>query len=251
MNAKKLSVLALILSSILVNPSFANEKPQGIATDNRIKVVAYDPNNVVTVVGSHLVETGVEFDPDEAIISIMNGDQVAWTIGVDKTMPYMFNVKPILPSSDTNLTVTTNKRQYLFHLITSPSETAHSRNVTYLVKFRYPLEEKTQLQSQINDLQRNFLGPSTDPVQWNYNYSFHGSKQLAPIQAVDNGRFTIFKFPKSSPTPAIFAVDKQGNESLVNFRVQGDYVFVQGINRLYTLRNGDEVTSVYNDTYGS
>ncbi|TAK74290.1 MAG: conjugal transfer protein, partial [Gammaproteobacteria bacterium] len=118
------------------------------------------------------------------------------------------------------------------------------------LQFRYPDEEKAEFEGEINQLQRTFLGNTAgDAVRWNYDYSFYGSKNIAPIQAVDNGTFTIFKFPKHSVVPAIFAVDRHQNESLVNFRVEGDYVFVQGVRHQYTLRNGEDVTTVYNDSF--
>ena len=148
------------------------------------------------------------------------------------------------------MTVITNKHIYQFHLMTNDGDNSRSPKVIYALQFKYPEEEKAQFEIELYSLQRTFVGNNVnDAVNWNYNYSFYGSKQIAPIQTVDNGTFTIFKFSKHSVMPAIFSVDSHRNESLVNFRVEGDYVFVQGVKHQYTLRNGEEVTTVYNDSF--
>lgn len=38
-------------------------------------------------------------------------------------------------------------------------------------------------------------------------------------------------------------------EAVVNYRVEDGYVVVERLGKAFTLRNGDVVTSVYNDKY--
>lgn len=247
---KKIVLIGLAFSYFVSLSVLANEQPRSMATDSRIKIVAYNSDDVVTVHGSHLVATSIQFDSDETIVSIVNGDPVAWTTAVNKSIPYLLTIKPILPSSDTNMTVITNKHNYQFHLMTSPGDTADSKSVTYLLRFKYPAEEKAQLQTELNSFVKTFTGDSpVNLVNLNNDYSFYGAKTIAPIQAVDNGQFTLFKFAKNTPIPAVFSVDDHGNESIVNFSTQGDAIYIQGVHRLYTFRNGDDVTSVYNDHF--
>ncbi len=239
-----LSFLALLVNNI----TYASQLPKGLATDPRIKIVNYDPNNVVTLTGQHQIDTAIEFDKEESILLVESGDSTAWLTEINKNVPYMLYLKPTLPSSDTNMTVVTTERRYQFHLMTSQDE--KKDEAIYLLVFKYPEKEKRRLEKQAINLQRSMLGSAPmSPLQWNYNYSFHGSKLIAPIQAVDNGKFTIFKFPENISLPAIFSVDSHRNESLVNFRVEDDYLFVQGIFRQFTLRSGEDVTTVYNDNY--
>lgn len=250
MSMKKIILIAACFTTLFCTLVFAAQKPRGIATDNRIKIIAYDSNDIVNITGSHLVATGIRFDDSETIVSIVNGDPIAWTTSVNKVTPYIVYIKPILPSSNTNMTVVTNKHTYQFHLVTTPNDTASSNNVTYMLTFKYPEQEKAKMEQELMVLQKTFVGDFPgNPVHWNYNYSFYGSTKLAPIQAVDNGTYTVFKFRRNEPIPAIFAVDIKQNESLLNFRVQGDYVFVQGVRHQYTMRNGDDVTTVYNDNF--
>lgn len=249
MNKFILSLLCVICG---VSTVFANQNPRGLTTDNRIKIVAYNQNDIVTIHGSHFVSTAVYLDKSEIILHVDIGDPLAWKATPSKDAPYVFFIEPQLPQSDTNMTVLTNKRAYQFRLVTNNGDTAKSSNVIFSLQFKYPEEEKAQFEGELNQLQRTFFGNApNDAVRWNYDYSFYGSKRIAPIQTVDNGTFTIFKFPKHTVVPAIFAVDGHQNESLVNFRVEGDYVFAQGVRHQYTLRNGEEVTTVYNDSFSS
>ena len=242
----------LIMVCCLFNASagFANQLPRGLATDSRIKIVAYNQDNVVTVHCSHFVSTAIYFDKNEMIMHVDMGDPLAWKTSPSKDTPYVLFVEPQLPQSDTNMTIITNKRTYQFHLLTNMGDTAHSKNVIFALQFKYPEEEKLEFERELNSMQKGVVGAG--PVgneRWNYDYSFYGSKRIAPIQAVDNGTFTILKFPKHAAIPAIFSVDDHRNEALVNFRVEGDYVFIQGIHHQYTLRNGEDVTTLYDDSF--
>lgn len=244
------AIISLSLCTLFVTQNlYASQIPQGFASDPRVKRVNYDPNNVVTLHGQHQVDTAIEFDKEESILLVESGDSTAWLTEINKNVPYMLYLKPALPTSDTNLMVVTTERRYQFHLIASP-KLQDDKEITYLLVFKYPDKEKRQLEQRALNLQRSLLGSAPiSRLQWNYNYSFYGSKLIAPIQAVDNGKFTIFKFSDNTSIPAIFSVDSHRNESMTNFRVEGDYVFVQGLYRQFTLRNGEDITTVYNDNY--
>ncbi|HYF97506.1 MAG TPA: TrbG/VirB9 family P-type conjugative transfer protein [Coxiellaceae bacterium] len=243
----KQSLLISLILTLTAPTLYASQIPRSLATDPHIKVVNYDSNNVVTLLGQHQIDTAIEFDKEETILLVESGDSTAWLTEINKNVPYMLYLKPSLPSSDTNMTVVTTERRYQFHLMTSNDKTI---DPTYLLVFKYPEKEKRQLQQHALNLQRDIVGNAPlSPLQWNYNYSFYGSKLIAPIQAVDNGKFTIFKFAPNINIPAIFSVDSHHNEAMINFRMDGDYIFIQGVFRQFTLRNGEDVTTIYNDNY--
>lgn len=235
---------------------FANEHLSSLATDSRMKIVSYNPYDVVTIIGNHLIATDIEFDREETIISVDIGDSLAWIHTVPKSIPYILSIKPVLPTSDTNMTVITNKRIYHFRLKTSSQDTPQSRGVTYGILFKYLDNNSSYINGDnaafsdfSSSIEQNTSNNLMQQLTLNDNYSFTGSKAIAPIKALDNGTFTFFKFAKNKPIPAIFAVDAKRNESLLNVHTQGDYVFIQGVFPQYTFRNGNNVTSVYNDSY--
>lgn len=249
----KKSALFFVLSIIFWTFSLtalANENPSSLAIDPRMKIVEYNPRDVVTIVGNHLITTDIDFANDENIVSVELGDSLAWTVSVPKNTHNILSIKPILPSSDSNLTVITDERIYHFRLLTTPDDSPHSRNVTYSIQFKYVDNNNNGISEGFNSFAKlNNLNGSMQPLTWNENYSFTGSKNIAPIKAADNGTFTVFEFANHVPMPAIFAVDLKRNESLLNTHTQGNYIFVQGVYHQYTFRNGNDVTSIYNDSY--
>lgn len=231
--------LAFSILALLPTLSLADQKPRSLATDSRLKVVGYQPQNIVTLIGHPLIDTQVQLNPSEQIIDIHLGDPLAWAVDVKKTTPSIFFIKPILLESDTNMTVTTDQRSYYFNLRTSLLVT--HKNVTYALRFDFPEAKKDH--AGVAEVLTNSASPL------HLQYTFRGSKAVAPIQAFDNGRFTVLTFAKHTALPAIFSVDPWGHESLVNFSVQGDAVWIQNVHAKYRLRCGREIATVYNESF--
>lgn len=193
------------------------------------------PNNVVAIKGHYGYQTQIVFAPNETVQNVSIGDSLAW-----QAVPVNNNlfIKPIA-SSITNMTILTNLNSYNFQLDSRDAAAAP----TYKLQFIYPDGGYDQSGNS------NAVGNAVDPTKLNWKYSFTGSRDLAPIETFDNNQFTFFKFKKdgASRIPAIFIVDNKGKETLVNYHVQGNYVIVNTIGEQFTLRNGNYVTSVYND----
>jgi type IV secretion system protein VirB9 len=219
-------------------PAFAEQIPRGLSTDPRVKTVIYNPDDVTFLKVHYGYSTDIMFDHSETVQEVATGDSLVW-----ETRPvgnHLF-IKP-MAASNTNMTVLTNLRHYNFQLTSANSQSP--RDQIYELKFLYPDENDgtASYSKATNPAQCN-------PTQCNWKYSFTGDKAIAPIQAFDDGRFTYFKFRSTGirTMPAIFSVDKNRNESLVNYHMQDGYIVVNRVGKQFTLRNGDEVTCVYND----
>ena len=220
----------------------ANQTPKGLFTDSRIKIVNYDEDNVVHVNTTFGYATTIELQKGEYIIDKPGiGKNIGWEIdSVDYSN--LIVVKPKLQNNTTNLNFTTNKGRTYTFLLTANTE---SKRPTFRVRFMYS-DKFTGFgaDSHSYNLIRNF----GDPNQVNSQYSFWGDKTIAPIVAKDNGSFTLLRFKKGAPIPAILAVDlKTRRESIVNYRLQGEYVVIEGVYSQYTFRVGAHVTCVFND----
>jgi type IV secretion system protein VirB9 len=136
------------------------------------------------------------------------------------------------------MTVLTNTNSYSFQLDSLNPKS----KPTYKLQFTYP-DGGYDAAGSTNAI------ATFDPEKLNWKYSFTGERSLVPVESFDNGQFTYFKFKKDgmSHVPAIFMVDKEKQETLVNFHVQGDYLVINGIAKQFTLRDGASVTSIYND----
>ena len=88
--------------------------------------------------------------------------------------------------------------------------------------------------------------PSKGPTDFNFNYQISGSKEIALVRAFDDGQFTYLQFRNSVDVPAIFVVDREAKESLVNSRVEGQYVVIERVATQFTLRNGSVVACLFN-----
>lgn len=220
----------LSLAIFLAINANATSLPRGVAADHRVKVVQYDPNNIVILKGRYGYQTQITFAPNESIQSVSIGDSLAWqAVAVQNNL----FIKPTAEST-TNMTVLTNANSYNFQLDSSNSKVAP----TYKLQFTYS-------ETQMN----NASVATFEPEKLNWKYTYTGDKSLAPIQAFDNGQFTYFKFKQDgmSRLPSIFIVDKNRNESLISYHMQGKYLVVNTVAKQFTLRDGDYVTSVYND----
>ena len=230
----KLKVFVVLMLVSFIASTYAESYPKGVSADRRIKLVTYDPNNVVIIAARYGYQTQIVFAPTETVQNVSVGDSLAWQL-----VPVNNNlfIKPLAPSK-TNMTVLTNVNSYNFQIDSTKA------NVTPTYKLQFVYSPAGYDQNGESNVVGNF-----DPDKLNWRYSFTGDRLLAPVSAFDNGQFTYFKFNKSalSQIPAIFIVDKDRKETLVNYHVQGDYIVVNTVAKQYTLRSGKYVTSLYND----
>src|SRR5437588_764223 len=110
---KKIVALSMLfLSCMQCLNAFAASLPRHVAADNHIKVVMYDPNNVVILKGSYGYQTQITFAVNETVQNVSIGDSLAWQV-----MPvnnHLF-IKPVA-ASKTNMTVLTNINSYNFQI---------------------------------------------------------------------------------------------------------------------------------------
>lgn len=254
---KKIKKLKLFIAlgflglSILGSTSlFAVEKSRALASDHRIRIVSYQPDNVVLVNATTFTTTQIVFGSEEVIENIQNGDASAWIFNVQKGLANMMFLKPTIVDSNTNMTVITNQHTYYFHLISHQNDIPS--NNTYALRFIYPEEERAHLLSQVryNQAQKQeILNANSHPQNYNWDYSFSGAHSIMPLHIFDDGQFTYMQLQAGQAIPAIFAVDnRSGKEAVVNYRREGDYLIVQQLSPQFTLRaDRYHVASVFNN----
>lgn len=245
---------AIIISAPIAQ---ANQIPSKLATDSRMRIIPYDENNVVTVVGNKMVLTEIDFSPTEVINGVEFGNSLAWETIINKPHPNMLFFKPrISVPIDTNLTVITTKHTYHFRVMANQVNSKASP--TYSIRFTYPQEEmELALADAMKQEQKENAMASphpTDPFDWNWNYAYSAccSRDNVPIKAFDDGEFTYFQFSPHAEIPSIFVVDGQGHESLAATTMKGPYVVVQTVARQFTFRNGkDSASCIFNEHYSA
>ena len=258
MNIKKITLVLSVIAGLgLSNLAVAEIQPKNTLTDARIKQVEFQKNNVVTINGKPFVSTQIIFGDDESILDVQGGDEAGWSVHIDKALPNILTIKPTLFDSNTNLAVVTNdknneKRIYHFHLVMGSAQKANAGAATYAIEFTYPDKEKAKLEATLNFLQRqkdSILNSAKQPSDYHWDYSFNGNKSIMPLHVFDDGQFTYLQLRPNQTVPSVFAVDnKQGEESVVNTRIEGDYLVIQQIAPQFTLREGEhKVATIFND----
>ncbi|HIF26258.1 MAG TPA: P-type conjugative transfer protein VirB9 [Micavibrio sp.] len=243
----KNALLSTALLSLLISPpALAGTAPKPGAQDARVKSVRYVDGEVYAVKAHYGYSTAIEFADHEEIETISIGDSATWQV-IKPSRPNMLFIKPLIDAAATNLTVITSKRVYSFTLNADTAGSYESDALTYRLRFSYPQEQLLALDyNQTGSLPFDPLA-DTPASALNFEYSYAGAKRLRPSQAFDDGQFTYLKFTDADSLPAVFAVDEDGNERLVNFNVYKDMLVITGTNAQFTLRDGDTATCIFND----
>ncbi|WP_132143843.1 P-type conjugative transfer protein VirB9 [Luteibacter rhizovicinus] len=222
--------------------------------DHRMKTVRYNRSDVVRIVGHYGYSTDIEFAQGEAITHIAIGDSLAWEVA--PAANHLF-VKPREDNAVTNMTVVTDRHVYQFSLDASKAVTSRDRTMFFQVRFAYPdddaARERVERDARIatSNARRMESALKRTEEARNWNYHACGAKDFRPSEVYDDGRFTYMRFPGAQRIPAIFAIDADGSEGIVNGAMRGDQFVVHTLARRFVLRLGNAVACIENRTYNA
>ena len=134
-------VCSLGLSAGLTTPpGVAATLPPAGKVDARVRTVAYNPDDVVTLHGYVGYQIHLQFAEGEEFVNLGSGDNAAFDVGAERNH---FFIKPKEARASTNFTVLTNRRAYHFDYVvsaTAPTGAAAKRMV-YSIRFTYPEDD--------------------------------------------------------------------------------------------------------------
>lgn len=234
-----LATLCITLGSPAAN---ATVDARSLPVDNRVRVIAYQSDQVFRFDGHYRYQSAIEFEKDEEIKTISMGDSTAWMINPSGNRLFL---KPVEQDATTNMTLITNKRLYLFELRAREADDINDPNMVFIMRFTYN-DVNTGMGSH------SYLDavpdPEGDPGKYNTNYTISGSDDVAPIRIFDDGEFTYFQFAdKNAEVPAFYWVDDENSEAMINYRTRGDYIVVERVSARFTLRHGKDIVCVFNE----
>jgi type IV secretion system protein VirB9 len=223
--------VTLILASTY--SALAEQLPQPLPADGRIKTFVYNENTVYRLdMHTNFIST-VQFAQGEVVQSIQVGDSASWQI-IRLKRGDIISIKPLNQDAITNMTVYTDRRVYTFELRAHRGTAGHRNNHNFRTTFQYP----TAVVSE-------FSGSETGGHK-NFDYYVAGNQSFAPIEVYDNGKQTFFRFPENTPLPGIFRVGNRGREYVVNSRTAGNTIIVDGVHTQWTVRIGPDALCVSN-----
>lgn len=276
----KIKVVSLLFLLGVVSPVsvFALDIPTASPLDSNIQFADYRSNEVVAItayigMGTHIVLSKNEVIKD-AIVGFSDGWETLVkgnhlflkaksTAGTRSSTDEEGNVftenvlvQPTPEQWKTNLTLVTDQRIYSFLLRLGVGEKSRRQN-TFRLTFGYPEEKAALLQQQRTKKRAMSKKRTPVPAQRNWKYMMQIGKQsrnIAPIKAFDDGRFTYFSFAQNSEIPAIFIVSETGKETLVNSHINPDNpntLVIQRIAQQFVFRLGKSVVGVTNNAFNT
>lgn len=238
-----LACIVTILTLQYSPPAYALRDSRPLVLDKRIHIMVYNPDDVFKFTGHYGYQSIIQFAPNEEVLTISMGDSIAWQVVPGGSRIF---VKPIEKDATTNMTVLTSLRSYQFELHAKEAvEGINDEEMVFELRFQYPESDiATTGTKKVSEESIDL----TKPGKYNLNYTFAGPEMIAPIKIFDDGEFTYFQFrDKNSDIPAFFLVDSAGDESLINYRVQGDYIVVERVAARFTLRHGTDIICIFNE----
>ena len=182
------------------------------------------------------VSTVISFEGSERITFVTAGQPDAFIVevgGNGRTLA----VRPETAQARSNLAVVTNRGTYHFDLAAVSSH-GGARPVYGVIVEGLHTEGPGRAGAA--------EGPLAAVDALNFAYTYRGDDALRPVRLFDDGERTYFAFPDLIDLPAIFEVEPDGTESLVNFHREGRYLVVHGLARQYTIRRGSVATCIFN-----
>lgn len=252
------TIIKRMLLAALMLPAVAGAEvtpPKG-QFDPRVRVVDYNPLNVVKLRTFYGVSTHIQLAEGETVKDVALGDDQAWKV---KPRGNHIFIKPQATNADTNLTIVSDRRTYQFVLVVQPRSAKDASawsdaSLVYSLTFNYPNEEAatkasaTTRKMRAADLKAK-LESAKNEIR-NLDYWVAGSDEISPTAAHDDGRFIYLTFSNNRDMPAIYSVDARGNEALINTNVvDGKTIVVQRMVPHLMLRKGDAVASVINKSF--
>lgn len=255
---KSLIITPLFIFSILFSGyGLAKQAVRSIATNDHIKVMSYNPQSIHEYIGFYGYQSSILFEEGESIGTISMGDSTGWQLNSEGNRLF---IKPIEDNADTNATIITNKRVYHFEFHAEEAKGLDDPRLAYEVRFVYPSNEGNISSSGSSEdviipANQTVIPDLSDPEVakqgLNFNYSIahsRGSQAIVPLKVFDDGKFTYLQFNSTNADlPSIFLVDYEGYESLINFRVVNDYVVIERVSAVFTLRHGAATACLFNE----
>ena len=193
----------------------------------------------------------VELEAGEVVHGVALGDTERWISSPlysgdpEALVPHVV-VKPRDYGISTNLIVTTTRRTYHLTLVAPPKPKSSEEETGYLrrVRFYYPGDlvqqwsDAAQVEASVAGRRREAtvasLSGAMNPGTLNFDYSLSGGRwaPFRPVTLFDDTHHTYIQLPASAASrdaPAFLARTASGDEVILNYRMNGSWIIVDGL----------------------
>ncbi len=229
------AIVSAAISCLLAWPGAGDAEQADAAAvehrDSRLRTVGYDSGAVYRLRGYVGYQIDLEFEPGEVFLGLGAGDIEG--VAFASRANHLF-IKPRAARVRTNLTVLTNRRSYHFdyEVASAAGPGRGDPDLAYGVRFIYP-----PLATGEDEAARHLEAPAASG-NINREYWYCGSGELQPVEAFDDGVHTHLRFGAGDELPAVFVVNADGSESLLNFTVSSGEMVIHRVGARFVLRRG-------------
>jgi type IV secretion system protein VirB9 len=234
---RTITLLVLIGVSVACR---AETSPSPGLLDSRIRAAPYSADEVYVLKGFVGYQTDLEFETGESFVGLGAGDIDGLSFVAQDNHLFL---KPKAAKIGTNLTILTSRRTYQLDYSVSATQPDASMAVTYVLRFSYPLTPK-----EGGEASEHAFAAESQKTR-NIDYWYCGDPSIQPVAASDDGVHTRLTFTARAEQPAIFVLNEDGSESLLNFSMDEGDVIVHRVARRLILRRGHLAGCVVNKGY--
>ena len=167
-------------------------------------------------------------------------------------------MKPIEPGTQTNMTVITNKRVYLFEIESDISANIDSSEIVHVARFFYPVFNQDNSKTSVSLFKESTTGlkqilqekKTTGNSNININYSFSGKENITtPIEIFDDQKRTYIKFKNELKDAKlkIFIFKSKNQKQEIKFKRTGDFFIINGVYKNLLIDEGKNQTLIHNE----
>lgn len=234
---RTMTLLVLVGMSVACD---AETSPSPGLLDARIRAAPYSADQVYVLRGFVGYQTDLEFETGETFVGLGAGDIDGLSFVAQDNHLFL---KPKAAKVGTNLTILTSRHTYQIDYSATAALPDASEPVTYVLRFTYPVSPK-----ESGEASDRALAAESHRVR-NIDYWYCGDPSIQPSAASDDGVHTRLTFAAKVEQPAIFVLNEDGSESLLNFSMDEGDVIVHRVARRLILRRGSLAGCVVNKGY--
>jgi type IV secretion system protein VirB9 len=275
-------LLAILAGAVVAAPCWALEAPKANQSDRRMRVISYNPDQVVALHAEVGATVAVRFADTETVGEVAASDRANLKIAPDGSVLFL---KPIRAMASQPMFVKTrcqdgSTRLYTFQwqavdaIPPASSETSPAAgaglasavmpsasaapppttDAYYSVRFVYPADvaaariaaaRKAAAERAAERAQAALTATPASGAP-NFRYVAQGDGNLVPDQMSDDGQSTSLHFPGNVRLPAVYVISPDGKEAITNYSVESGTITIHQTARAFRLRDGDTVLNIWN-----